>query len=229
MSGNTVRITRATSFATGDKISEITDKPYKENLSAVLESGSKEVVGEALKVFWQKAVDRAWEIKENSEYGATGLLANSIYYTFDKQGAALEGLNSHKETPHQVDEEMYAEDVEFSGIRKSQKSGVVSGFVGTQVAHIYDVSPETIEKEIDTGDSVKTQSEFLAKYYDDTQYAPYVEYGSWNSIPHPFMARAAEDARADMKNIVITEMSQRLKDAINVITARIAAKGGNKK
>ena len=229
MSKNIVKITRATSFSTGENISNITDKPYKENLSSVLESGSKDAVEKALGVFWEKAVARAWEIKEYSDYGATGLLANSIYYTFDKQGSALKGLNSHKETPHQVDEGMYADDVEFSGIRKSQKSGVVSGFVGTQVAHIYDVHPETVQKEVDTGDSVDEQSVVLAKYYSTVQYAPYVEYGSWNSLPHPFMGLAAEDARAEMKDVVTTEMSQRLKDAVAVMTAKIVAKEEGKK
>ena len=123
---------------------------------------------------------------------------------------------------------MYRAIVEEQGLRKSERAGVYTGYVGTLASHDLDENPTTTtqarstkgryEEEVGLDESGsygrRTVMEYdedddlgegtiLAKFSDDTQYAPYVEYGSWNSAPHPFMRPAAEAVRTEIGRILL--------------------------
>ena len=210
MSNNYFKVSRTYTTHSGI-VSEMSGSRYMERLSSRVEIATSDGLDAALELFHDKAVQFAPE--------QTGLLKNSIFYTTSKEGTELQGVNSYGGL-HQIDEAQYQDIIEEQGLRKSERRGVATGYVGTLVSHDLDMHPDTY-KGYNTEDGIISvnaidksyKRDLLAnykkevftymKFSDDTQYAPYVEYGSWNSAPHPFMRPAAEAVRREIGDMLL--------------------------
>ena len=185
--------------------------PYRERLFSRVEAATEQGLLSALDRFHKVAVQEAPM--------DTGLLKNSIFYTTDKEGSEIHGLNSFGGL-HTVDEGACRDEIETQVIRSSERKGVKTGYVGTVVAHYMDTHPETYRAYVDEEGEVhrfyfnkrltdyKSEPETYAKYSDDTQYAPYVEYGSPHIAPNPFMRRAMEKVRQEAGEMILKEFDK---------------------
>lgn len=198
-------------------------------LSSRVEASNEVCLRDALKLIHTEAVKNAWQIRD------TGLLANSIFYTVDN-GQTLEGLNSAG-GDHTVMVGKYRERIPAGEIRKTERSFVSTGYVGTAASHDLDGNPIRVKQKQGTEDSTtytmqgksgKTYAmtyedekgdvgEPLAMFNDSTVYAPLVEYGTCRSMPRPFLKQAYETVRSQMERVVVTGTTTLIKGLMNTI------------
>jgi len=152
-------------------------------LSDVALEKLEESVEDGLRVAWESVRDTAPEDE--------GLLKNCIAYTMD--GETFQGLNSLM--GHQCDESAYEAYCSLAGDIYRNRKNSVAGYVTAFAMRSICVS----------GDQSKSRHD-PEKWYNNVNYAVFVEYGTFRTPAQHFMRRGMEAARGAMLAEVVQGM-----------------------
>lgn len=133
----------------------------------------------------------AWSSVKSHTPVDEGLLRNCIGYTLD--GTTIEGLNS--EGGHMVDESAYEEYCSMAGDLYHSRKNSVAAYITAFAMRSICIS----------GDPSKARHD-PEKWYNNVNYAVYVEFGTHRTPAQHFMRLGVEDAMESMRGAVVNSM-----------------------